>query len=200
MNRKNLAGLVLAAVMAVGLAFGVVPTATGQQPPFSATMDITPDQDVLVCLGESVTLTATYSTNRDVTRKEWYVNGVGQGVENIPDGEKKAGSDTFNFTPAGTGTFVISFRVWHHTQSDRNAQESVTVMATDCNNEDCPAAPAIAGAYLRNVKGLRPSNPLYNEIVEEIAHVMHEEFGFNPCAPGYADDVESYIDSHWTID
>jgi hypothetical protein len=73
-------------------------------------------------------------------------------------------------------------------------------MVTDCNNEDCPAAPAIAGAYLRNVKGLRPSNPLYNEIVEEIAHVMHEEFGFNPCAPGYADDVESYIDSHWTID
>ena len=201
-NRKNIAGLVLAAIVAVALGFWGTTPATGAQPPFSATINVTPNLDVQVCLGETLTLTANYTTNRDVTRREWYVNGVGQGVETIPAGQNSAGSDTFDFIPPGTGVYVIAFRIWHHNanQADRDAREEVTVTVTDCSDNDCPAAPAIANAYLRDVKGLRPNDPLHREIIEEIAHVMHSEFGYDPCAPGYAQDVESYIDSHWTFD
>jgi hypothetical protein len=201
MNRKNIAGLALAAVVAVGLTFGVVSTVTGQPPDFVGS--VTLDQDMQLCLGDTVNLTANYTANKDVTKKQWYVNGVAQGlVENIPDGEKQAGSDTFAFTPTETGVFTISFRVWHHQhEAERNAREEVIVTIVDCTEEqDCPAAPAIAGAYLKDVKGLRPNDPLYSEIIQEIAHVMHEEFGNDPCAPGYADDVEAYIDSHWMFD
>lgn len=199
MNRKNIAGLALAALAAVGLTFGIVTTVTGQPPDFTGS--VTLDQDLQLCLGDTTTLTANYTASRDVTKKQWYINGVPQGlVENIPDGQKQAGSDTFEFTPTGTGVFTISFRVWHHQQSDRTAQEEVVVTVVDCTEQDCPAAPAIANAYLKNVKGLRPNDPLHSEIIQEIAHVMHEEFGNDPCAPGYADDVEAYIDSHWMFD
>ena len=198
MNRKNLAGLALAAMTAVGLTFGLVTPITGQQPAFSATINL--DQDLQLCLGDTIDLNASYTTNKDVTKKQWYVNGVAQGVvESIPDGEKSAGSDMFSFTPTGTGVFTVSFRVWHHQQTSRDAQESVVVTVVECT-EDCPAAPAIAGAYLKNVKGLRPNDPLFSDIIQEIAHVMHDEFGNDPCAPGYADAVEAYIDSHWMFD
>ena len=113
MNRKNIAGLVLAAMTAVGLTLGFVTPITGQQPPFTAT--ITVDQDLQLCLGDTVNLAASYVTNKDVTRRQWYVDGVAQGlVEAIPDTEKQSGSDSFAFTPTGTGVFTISFRIWHH--------------------------------------------------------------------------------------
>ena len=169
----------------------------------SGNIAIDPGPSVELCVGDRVTFTADYSTNKDVTRMQWYVDGFGQGVQTIPDGSRRQlGSDTFEFTPNSVGTYTISFRIWHHAQSSRDIEEDVTVSVTSCTpngNLECPAAPAVAGAYLRNVKGMHPNDPLYSEIIEEIAHVMHDEFGYDPCSPGYADEVKHFIDTHWLL-
>jgi hypothetical protein len=198
--KKRIAGLTLATIAVAGFWFAKPIAAVPGG--FSGNITIDPGPNVELCLGDSVTFTADYSTNKDVTRMEWSVDGVGQGVKTIPDGSlRQLGSDSFEFTPDSEGTYTISFRIWHHAQSTRDIQEDVTVSVTSCALVplQCPAAPAVAGAYLRNVKGMHPNDPLYSEIIEEIAHVMHDEFGYDPCRPGYADDVEYFIDTHWML-
>jgi hypothetical protein len=199
--QKRIVGLTLATIAVAGFWFampiGAVPGG------FSGNITIDPGPSVELCVGDRVTFTADYSTNKDVTRMQWYVDGFGQGVQTIPDGSlRQLGSDTFEFTPNSVGTYTISFRIWHHAQSSRDIQEDVTVSVTSCTPDgalECPAAPAVAGAYLRNVKGMHPNDPLYSEIIEEIAHVMHDEFGYDPCSPGYADEVKHFIDTHWLL-
>lgn len=61
--------------------------------------------------------------------------------------------------------------------------------------EECPAAPAIAGAYLKDDLDIRPPDARFNDIVNEIARRMAAgEFGRDPCAPGYAETVKAAVD------
>ncbi|MGE5296465.1 MAG: hypothetical protein ACM3VT_16720 [Solirubrobacterales bacterium] len=109
------------------LAATLVGVASATQPAFTVDIDITGDLDILV--GETTTLTATWTTNnKDVTRYEWSVDGVGQGVQSF-DGTS-SGTFTFDFTPAAAGSYTITFRIWHHQQTDRDASESVVVVVT----------------------------------------------------------------------
>jgi len=182
-----------AAAMILALTlFSVAPAAAQGPPPFTASIAITANPDLVLCVGETVNLAALWTTNRDVTREEWKIDGVSQGLTSIPGAS--SGSSIFDFTGSTVGTFSIAYHIWHHVQA-RSATEVVTVTVNQCGG-DCPAAPAIANEYLRD-KGVRPSDPLHREIIEEIAHVMHDEFGNDPCRRGYADAVESYIDDHW---
>lgn len=191
--RTFMLGLPLVAVMTTALTLSSVAPAVAQgPPPFSASIGITADPDLVLCVGETIDLTAFWTTNRDVTREEWKIDGISQAVISMPGAT--GGSSSFNFTGDSMGTFSIAYHIWHHVQP-RTATEVVTVTVNQCDN-DCPAAPAIANQYLRD-KGIRPSDPLHREIIEEIAHVMHDEFGFDPCRQGYADDVEAYIDQNW---
>ncbi len=104
---------------------------------FRATITIT--GGTAICTGESTTLTAAWSTNKDVTRCEWSVDGDGQGVVSL----NGATSGTSDFTFNGTaGDHEITFRIWHHVQSanGRDASASVTITVTDpqacgCNCE-----------------------------------------------------------------
>jgi hypothetical protein len=194
MIRTLIAGLPAAAVMTLALTmFSVAPTVAQGPPPFTASIAITADPDLVMCVGETINLTALWTTNRDVTREEWKIDGLSQGAASIPGASN--GSSNFDFTGSVVGTFSIAYHIWHHVQP-RTATEVVTVTVNQCGGGDCPAAPAIANQYLRD-KGIRASDPLHREIIEEIAHVMHDEFGFDPCRSGYADDVEAYIDEHW---
>jgi len=200
--QKRIVGFTLATIAVAGIWFAM-PIAAGPGGGFSGHISIDPGPNVELCVGDSVTFTADYGTNKDVTRMEWSVDGFRQGVQTIPDGSlRQLGSDSFEFTPDSPGTYTLSFRIWHHAQSSRDIQEDVTVNVTSCavvpyGGLACPAAPAIAGEYLRNVKAMRPNDPRYSEIIEEIAHVMHDDFGYDPCAPGYADEVKYFIDTHW---
>jgi hypothetical protein len=117
---------------------------------FRATITIT--GDAAICAGESTTLTAAWSTNKDVTRCEWYVDGVGQGVVSFHGAT--SGSSDFTFDATATGDHAITFRIWHHVQSanGRDTSASVTITATDpqacaCDCEgqcggDCPCCGA----------------------------------------------------------
>ena len=104
---------------------------------FEGTVTITGDLDITV--GETTTLTATWSTNKDITRGEWTVAGVPQGEMTIDDPYKLSGSTTIDFYGAAVGDYIISFHIWHHTQG-RDVTESVTVHVT---------APAYYFAYWR---------------------------------------------------
>lgn len=191
--RTFILGLPLVAVMTSALTLlSVAPAVAQGPPPFASSIAITANPNLELCVGETVDLSALWTTNRDVTRQEWKVDGISQGAVTIPGAT--AGSGNFSFTGNSAGTFSVAFHIWHHTQG-RHGTEEVTVSVNECLT-DCPAAPAIANQYLRD-KGIRANDPLHREIIEEIAHVMHDEFGFDPCRPGYPDDVEAYIDEHW---
>ncbi len=111
-------------ILAVALAMAIPGPAVAGQPPFSATIIIT--GDTTIYLGDTTTLTANWSTNaQDVTRYEWQVDGASQGVVSITGAS--VGSSTFDFTPTAVGDYEITFRIWHHQQTQRDASESVTV-------------------------------------------------------------------------
>ena len=191
--RTFILGLPGIAVITTALAlFSVAPVVAQGPPPFSASIGITANPDFVLCVGETINLTALWTTNRDITREEWKIDGVSQGAISIPGAT--GGSSSYSFTGNSAGTFSIAYHIWHHVQP-RTAMEVVTVTVNQCDN-DCPAAPAIANEYLRD-KGIRTNDPVHREVIEEITHVMHDQFGFDPCRPGYADEVEAYIDRHW---
>jgi hypothetical protein len=127
-SRNKIRGL--AFLFAVTLVMAVAAPAMADQPAFSADIAITADPGTEVCVGETVSLTADWTTNRDVTRDEWSVDGVSQGVVAI-DGAS-AGSSTFDFTGAASGSYDVCFRIWHHQQSDRDATECVTIEVVEC--------------------------------------------------------------------
>jgi hypothetical protein len=116
-------------LMAVAICLAVAGVASAIPPVFSADIAITGDLDIV--LGETTTLTATWSTNdQDVTWCEWLVDGVGQGPVEIPDGGS-SGSSTFDFTPTATGDYEIGFHIWHHVHTERDGLAYVTVTVTD---------------------------------------------------------------------
>jgi len=194
MIRTFILALPVVAVMATALTlFSVTPVVAQGGPPFTASIAITGNPDLELCVGETVDLSALWTTSRDVTREEWLIGGASQGAVSIPGAS--AGGSNFSFTGNSVGTFLIGYHIWHHIQG-RNATQVATVTVSQCGDNDCPAAPAIANQYLKE-QGIPANDPRHRAIVEEIAHVMHAEFGFDPCVAGYADDVKSYIDSHW---
>jgi len=124
-------------ILAVALVMAVSAPALAAPPPFTATIEITPDP-ATVCVGETVTLTAEWTTNRDVTRYEWSVDGVDQGEnEIIIDEEKQNGTRTLDFDATGLepGEYEVCFRIWHHQQTDRDATECVNVTVEECGCE-----------------------------------------------------------------
>jgi hypothetical protein len=75
-----------------------------------------------------------------------------------------------------------------------SAAPGVTV--TDCVLEECPAAPAIAGDYLRNQLGMHPNDDPYKNIVAQVADHMTQGAAFDgilPCEPGYGAAVIAFV-------
>lgn len=114
----------LLTAMLIASALVIIAPALAVQPQFTATITITGNPEIKV--GETTTLTAVWITNRDVTRYEWSVDSTGQGIVQIEGAIE--GSATFDFSSETPGTFTISFRIWHHQQTDRDATESVEVV------------------------------------------------------------------------
>jgi hypothetical protein len=108
----------------------LIPAAVAQ-PTFEASITITGNLDIKV--GETTTLTATWTADKDVTRYQWYIDSVGQGENVIPEGsERRDGSRTLVFGPVDVGEYQISFRIWHHShESEWDKTECVTVIVTD---------------------------------------------------------------------
>ena len=109
---------------------------------FTAT--ITTTGGTAICVGESTTLTAAWSTNKDVTRCEWYVDGVGQGVVSFKG--TTSGTSDFTFNGTSAGDHEITFRLWHHVQyaNGRDASATVTITVTEpqacaCDCQCCAA-------------------------------------------------------------
>ena len=98
-------------------------------PTFEGSVDITPDNPT-INVGESVDLTASWSTNKDITWYAWEVDGFSQGDVEMPEGNKLAGERTMVYSDVAPGEYEVCFSVWHH-QQDRYADDCVTVTVID---------------------------------------------------------------------
>jgi len=132
----------LCVILAVALAGPLSALAWGAA--FRATIAIS--GATAICAGESTTLTAAWSTNKDVTRCEWYVDGVGQGVMSLNGATSGTSDFTFNGTAAGD--CEIAFRLWHHVQdaNGRDASARVTITVSEPHACGCTCAGQCSGA------------------------------------------------------
>ena len=99
---------------------------TASQPDFEGTVTLTPSEDQLIGVGDTVQLEVTWTTNRGVTYSEWYVDDGGKGEDQLT-AEGTSGTSQFNFSSLEPGEYTITFRVWHHNHEDRDVYESITV-------------------------------------------------------------------------
>jgi len=139
---------------------GVSPS-NGKGGPPAVAADISISGDTEIVVGESTILTASWTTNRDITRLKWTVNGVEQYSGIIAEGaQRQAGSSTFTFIGVEEGTYQVCFMVWHHA-TGWNASECETVQVTVASEND----PEIIGYEIRNwTKGSVILNPQGNTI------------------------------------
>jgi hypothetical protein len=83
-----------------------------------------------------------------VTHSQWLLDE--RNVATQGPGMGTSGSDSRTFVFDEPGDVDVSFRVWHQTQSAREASETFTIEVSACD-DDCPAAPTLANAYLNYI-------------------------------------------------
>lgn len=62
---------------------------------------------------------------------------------------------------------------------------------------ECPAAPSIAAAYLKNELNIKPGSTEGKNIISQVAHEMTQQAyfgGVGPCDPTYPDKVRDFVD------
>lgn len=135
-SQNKVKGLIL--IIAVALIMAVAGPAFAPPPsPTTYTIDFNPDP-VTVCVDETVTITVEWTASRDVTRYEWSVDGVDQGVNEITiEEEKLNGTRSFDFDASGmeASEHEVCFHIWHHQQEERDHEECVTVTVENCGCE-----------------------------------------------------------------
>jgi ABC-type glycerol-3-phosphate transport system substrate-binding protein len=177
-------------IMAVALA-----SAASGQPAFTASINISGTTTISV--GQSTTLTATWTTNKDVTRSEWSIGTTGQGQVSFAGAT--SGTSTFTFTPTAPGTYCICFEIWHHADprgsghgvTNRWAKECVTITVTEA--AECPAAPAIANAYLDSIGFTGGRGWIISAVTEEMGP-GNDFHGYSKCDAEYAPEVIDFVD------
>lgn len=74
-------------------------------------------------------------------------------------------------------------------------EPQITVSGSCAEEEECPAAPAIAAHYLHD-QGIHPGSSEYQNIVSQVADHMGPETdfdGYEKCDPEYAPAVEDFV-------
>lgn len=208
--KKSLA-IVLALVLVVGVSavvFAQPPGGGPGDPPggppeFSADIEITSATgEFEVEEGQTLLLTATWSTNeQDVTDESWSVDGSVKQTDGIPEGEREAGVSTFVFdaTELEPGDYQVCFHIWHHTQTHRDATECVTITVLPVD-EECPAAPAIANAYLDSIGFTDGRGDIITAVTDQMG--LRASFqGIEKCIdgepnPAYQEAVIDFVDAY----
>jgi hypothetical protein len=121
---------ILLMVVAICLSVVVAGFASAAPPSFEGSVDITPDNPT-INVGENVTLTAIWGTNRGVTWYKWEVADISQGDVELPDTDGTGGYRNMTYSGVAPGEYEVCFYVWHHQQSDRYADDCVTITVID---------------------------------------------------------------------
>jgi hypothetical protein len=129
------------------------------------------------------------------------VAGASNGTQKLAPGESVTFHIVVNATTCGTNTFSTpegsseTLGAFSADWTYLGTAPAVTV--TGCEIAECPAAPSIAGDYLRNQLGMRPNDDPYKNIVAQVAlHMSQGSFdGIRPCEPGYAAAVIAFVNS-----
>lgn len=100
----------------------------------------------------------------------------------------------WNITSAGNHTIIATVKTANNPDSD-TVLAAVTV---NMNVTVCPAAPAIAGDYMKNVLRIKASSKTFSNIINQVAHQTGSNgtlWAANACNVGYATMVTTYVDS-----
>lgn len=147
------------------------------------------------------TFTGSKSWGTSWTTGQTVLVGASNGTQKLAPGQsvsfhievsaETCGNQTFA-TPAGSSETLGTFSAdWTYLGT------APSVLVTDCVVTECPAAPSIAGKYLRNQLSMHPNDGPYQNIISQVAQHMTQQAAFDgilPCEPGYAAAVIAFVD------
>lgn len=123
--------------------------------------------------------------------------------------------DTFNFslpwtiTTAGSHTLAVTAKHGNCSNSCIGVDEEVLTVINlgggggDGGGVNCPAAPAIAAHYLKDILGIKSGSTLYKNIVSLVALHMGPQTMFDGIAactqPAYTNAVKAFVDANLTV-
>lgn len=99
----------------------------------------------------------------------------------------------WNITAAGSHTILATVT---HGNDDGTDTVDVTVVLDVVTVNQCPAAPAIAGDYMRNTLHIKSGSALWKKVITSVAGQTGSKgtlWAANACNPGYAAAVVSYV-------
>lgn len=165
MRKSLVAAMFLVLVMGVSVLAGV----SG----YSVTVEAEPAE---ITVGENATVTAEWTAGQNgKNHYQWFVDGVPveDPVTFDVNGKAKPSfvKETYVFPGTMEGIFTISFKIWHDSypaQSDRFASGEVTVVVLGMEEDEAPAAPAVAARILRE-NGIKNNDPDFRNYVSQVA-------------------------------
>jgi hypothetical protein len=102
----------------------------------------------------------------------------------------------WNITGPGTYTVFVTARHGVGGQTGTSTEESVAVAQTIVVTQ-CPAAPAIAGVYMRDVLGIKPTSAVFKNVIQTVARQTGNSgllWAERACDIGYANAVRDFVD------
>ncbi len=160
-----------------------------------------------------VTGLATHSPVSSVRSLTLWVNDVLEVVVDEPFPLAVGTTSTFslpwNITAPGTYTLRVTARHGTTGQIGTSTDQVVQVILDggsggggggeeEEDGEECTAAPAIAGKYLKETLGIKPSSEQFKGVVRAVAHETGSKgvlWAKHACEAGYAASVKSFVDA-----
>lgn len=170
--------------------------------------------------GLKLELGAAWTSTRDVTRESWSVEGMVKQGPTTPSGTLSGDSVfIFDATTLEPGTYTVTYKIWHHVQTDRTYEESVEVTVVEASPKYIQpmAAPNVAGIILEyndvdprygqgssggnyisdvaDLMGNMPGDIKNTDFMNEAKEEWSEEVGMNISRAAYRQAVYEYLSS-----
>lgn len=146
------------------------------------------------------TITHTNPSNVDAVKDlTLWIDGVIEGavIESPFDGDSSSSAIfSLPWSIVGPGTYDVKVTAKHGGNQGEDTEEVVVAQAEVVITE-CPAAPAIAGEYLKNSLDIKPGSTIWKKVIKAVANQTGSKgslWAANACDSDYPDQVKSFVD------
>jgi hypothetical protein len=148
----------------------------------------------------NVTGTLTHTPNvQSISELKLFINGVQEGATQDPAGLGTSGTFSLPWNITAAGSYEVMVTAKHGGSTGDDSEEVVvtqTVLPPVVITE-CPAAPAVAVAYMQS-KSVKSGSAYWKKVINAVAKQTGTGgslFAGTACNAGYAEAVKAFVDS-----
>ena len=145
-----------------------------------------------------VTGTINHSPNvSSVVDLTLFIDDVQEGATQNPTGVGTSEEFSLPWNILSPGTYDVKVTARHGGDTGEDTQEDVVITQTTVVITECPAAPAIAGAYLRSIP-VKEGSAKWKQVIKAVAGETGSKgslWAANACEAGYPQEVRDFVDS-----